>query len=222
MSREIYTIEQQKEVLEETMKSLGYNLNHNYFIADRGLRPFLQAIFDHYPISVSMFLGSYSVLFAEDHLVMLSMKYLEYDNPEKYVQKIKYEEITDFFVSRPFVKYCLGFKANGKRYYFYIDANGSYSFTGLNYSDKNFQYLLEDHFKGLLKGKMLGAYSDNNKKTFFVLLTVMLLFIVIGEVFTSGVASAGHNLSIPEKLIILLSVGGFWGLLYWYFRNKKH
>lgn len=222
MSREIYTIEQEKEVLEETMKSLGYNLNHNYFIADRGLRPFLQAIFDHYPISVSMFLGSYSVLFAEDHLVMLSMKYLKYDNPEKYVQKIKYEEITDFFVSRPFVKYCLGFKANGQRYYFYIDANGSYSFTGLNYSDKNFQYLLEDHFKGLLEGEMLGAYSDNNKKTLVVLLTVMLLFIVIGAVFSSGVASTGHNLSIPEKLIILLSVGGFWGLLYWYFRNKKH
>lgn len=114
MSREIYTIEQEKEVLEETMKSLGYNLNHNYFIADRGLRPFLQAIFDHYPISVSMFLGSYSVLFAEDHLVMLSMKYLEYDDPKKYVQKIKYEEITDFFVSRPFVKYCLGLKRMAK------------------------------------------------------------------------------------------------------------
>ncbi|SFK61721.1 hypothetical protein SAMN04488569_10586 [Marinilactibacillus piezotolerans] len=222
MSREIYTIEQEKEVLEETMKSLGYNLNHNYFIADRGLRPFLQAIFDHYPISVSMFLGSYSLLFAEDHLVMLNMKYLEYDDPKKYVQKIKYEEITDFFVSRPFIKYCLGFKANGKRYYFYIDANGSYSFTGLNYSDKNFQYLLEDHFKGLLKRKMLGAYSDNKKKTFVLVLTVTLLFIVIEAVFTSGVASKGHTFSRPEKLIILLSVAGFWSLLYWYFRNKKH
>ncbi|MFC6464889.1 hypothetical protein ACFP65_07900 [Marinilactibacillus sp. GCM10026970] len=149
MSKEIYTKEQEREVLEETLRDMGYYLNHNYFIAERGIRPDLQWYFNwsHY---ITAYFGFYCLLFEEDHLVMLSLKYLQND-PEKHSLKINYADITDFFISRPLIQYCLGFKVENKRYYFYIDANASYSFTGLDFSDKNFHYLMENHFKGLMK-----------------------------------------------------------------------
>ncbi|WP_208560802.1 hypothetical protein [Marinilactibacillus kalidii] len=149
MDEEIYTKEQELEVLEKTYRRLGYYLNHNYFVAERGVRPYFQWYLN-WSGYVTAFLGFDYLYFAENHLLILKMKFLQ-DNSEKYIFKIDYKNITDFSVSRPIIKYCLQFKAEGKQYYYYIDASGSYSFNGPDYSARNFNYLLENHFKGLLK-----------------------------------------------------------------------
>lgn len=64
--------------------------------------------------------------------------------------------------------------------------------------------------------------KDNSRKTFFILI-ILLLFIRVGGGFLrSGISGSSSNLSGIQQIIILVSTICFWGLVYWYLRNKKH
>ncbi|MFC6464888.1 hypothetical protein ACFP65_07895 [Marinilactibacillus sp. GCM10026970] len=64
--------------------------------------------------------------------------------------------------------------------------------------------------------------KDNSRKTLFILV-ILLVFIRVGGAFLrSGLGSSSSNLSGIQQIIILVSTIGFWGLVYWYLRNKRH
>lgn len=150
MKNEIYTAEQEGILLEEILKDLGIALNHNYFRAEKGVRPLLHKLFSYSMIYRGHIMKFYFLVFTEDQLILLNSDGLQ-GSIEKNISKINYEDIKEFTITRRFIYYCVQFEYNNKRFYFYIDADGVYSFTGLNYSDKNFHFLKERNFMGLLK-----------------------------------------------------------------------
>lgn len=141
--------EHEEEAVKNVLRDLGVPLNHNYFRAEKGFRPALHKIFHYSSLYLMSIARNYYLTFTDDQLIIFKAVGLQ-GNAEDYITKIKYEDIRDFSAYKTFIKYCIQFKYGNKQYYFYIDADGSYSFTGTNTSNTNFHLLREKNFMGLL------------------------------------------------------------------------
>ena len=145
----INTLEQEEDTVKDVLKEWDITINHNYFRAEKGVRPALHKLFSYSMIYLGYIMKFYYLTFTNDQLILFEAPDSR-DAVKENSTRIKYEDIEKFTVEKKFIKYCIQFKYDSKHYYFYIDADGAYSFTGLNTSDINFHSLKERNFMGLL------------------------------------------------------------------------
>lgn len=147
----VYSIEEERKLLEKKLKSLGIILNRNYFSAHKGLHPLLSIPLSFSPIYYVFIIKFCYLVFTNDQLILL---FSDFSKPEKedHIQKINYSQVNDFTLTK-YIKYdCIQFTYDGQPYYFYTDYdNWTHYYLGSNYSIDNFLNLKEQNFMGLLK-----------------------------------------------------------------------
>lgn len=149
MNNKINTLEQEEDTVKDILKQLDITINNNYFRAEKGVRPALHKLFSYSMIYLGYIMKFYYLTFTNDQLILFEAPDSR-DAVKENITRIKYEDIEEFTVEKKFIKYYIQFKYDNKQYYFYIDADGAYSFTGLNTSDTNFHSLKKRNFMGLL------------------------------------------------------------------------
>ncbi|WP_201711350.1 hypothetical protein ACF3NL_06870 [Dolosigranulum pigrum] len=134
-------LSEEKQELEEAIRQLGFVPNHNYFRTARGIHPLLNIF-----IRTKSF---YYLVFTDDYLIMMWLDY-PFDNNigDHYVQ-IPHKDLSNFSVEQVIRGYYIYFVYNKESYYLYIDDDPLIRRTP-NYSGRNFRWLKEENFKGLL------------------------------------------------------------------------
>lgn len=155
-----YTLEDEKNSLENFLKDQNIEVNHNYLRMEKGYKPHLFGLIRFSLQLRSIMLNHYWLVFTSDRLVLLTQDN-EYQFSSQNMVTIQYTALHGFSFEKQYGDYCIHFTYCGEPYYFYLTDRISSLLRKLisvdmgtsSYTFRNLKYLQQNKFKGLLESE---------------------------------------------------------------------
>lgn len=152
-----YTLEDEKNSLENFLKDQNIEVNHNYLRMEKGYKPHLFGLIRFSIQLRSIMLNWYWLVFTSNRLILLTQDN-EYQFSSQNMMTIQYTDIHSFSFEKQYGDYCIFFSRFDQDYYFYLSDWITSGLIGKlfrvekeTYTFRNLKFLQQNNFKGLLE-----------------------------------------------------------------------